>query len=173
MYPGPKPARKPYDGPFAGTARWPAMDDFNYADPSTLQGRLQRGRGLGTCCASATAADLVYGCVLTDSRWERQTEQRNPCLARLTHRLDLPLAPMQRHLLDNASGYEAEIELAPLVLALLPFVGGTDDAVPSCAGTRPRARERRSPDRIELDGGTIAEDRSVVPGTLAVLAGCE
>jgi len=107
------------------------MSDFTYADPATLQGRLQRGRGLGAHSALAApgAADLVYECVITDSRWDRQTEHRDSYLARLVHRLDLPLGPIERHLFANDSDDTEEVEPALQVLALLPFVGRVD-AVP-------------------------------------------
>ncbi|MFI8461943.1 hypothetical protein [Kitasatospora sp. NPDC085464] len=72
------------------------MNAFTYADPATPRGRLQRGRGLGARLVRSTpdAADLVYECVLSDSRWDRQAESRDSYLARLVHRLDLPLAPV-------------------------------------------------------------------------------
>lgn len=70
----------------------PVMNAFTYADPATPRGRLQRGRGLGARRARSTPddADLVYECVVSDSRWDRQTESRDSYLARLVHRLDLP-----------------------------------------------------------------------------------
>jgi hypothetical protein len=67
------------------------MDEFAYAEFGALQGQLQRGRGIGARRAPTVpnAADLVYECVVADSRWDRQTEQRDAHLARLIHRLDL------------------------------------------------------------------------------------
>ncbi|MFH9353507.1 hypothetical protein [Kitasatospora sp. NPDC017646] len=104
------------------------MNDFMYADPATLEGQLQRGRGLGAHSALAApgAADLVYECVITDSRWDRQTEHRDSYLARLVHRLDLPLAPIERHLFAHDDDDPQEVEPALQVLALLPFVGRVD-----------------------------------------------
>ncbi|MGI8333727.1 hypothetical protein ACRYCC_27585 [Actinomadura scrupuli] len=104
------------------------MDDFAYADFATLQGQLQRGRGIGARRAPtiAGAAEMVYECVIADSRWDRQTEQRDAYLARLIHRLDLPLAPIEHHL---SSENDADaIETALRVLALLPLVGRADAA---------------------------------------------
>lgn len=108
------------------------MDDFTYAAPHTLPGQLQRGRGLGArrVLTHASAAEFVYACVITDHRWDRQTEQRDSYLARLIHRRGLSLAPIERHLFGSGSTDDAEeIELALHVLALLPFTGRFD-AVP-------------------------------------------
>nr|WSX72496.1 hypothetical protein OH826_00585 [Streptomyces sp. NBC_00899]WSX81435.1 hypothetical protein OH826_50910 [Streptomyces sp. NBC_00899] len=108
------------------------MDDGAYADPHTLPGQLQRGRGLGArqALTHPGAADFVYACVVTDHRWDRQTEQRDSYLARLILRLDLSLTPIEGHLFGSGGDDDAqEIELALHVLALLPFTGRFD-AVP-------------------------------------------
>ncbi|MFG1811606.1 hypothetical protein [Streptomyces sp. NPDC049040] len=107
-------------------------DDSPYAEPGTLLGQLQRGRGLGALRASAApgAADLVHACVIGDHRWDRTTEQRDSYLARLIHRLDLSPAPIESHLFGSGGDGDAEeIELALHVLALLPLTGRFD-AVP-------------------------------------------
>ncbi|MFF3071387.1 hypothetical protein [Kitasatospora sp. NPDC057936] len=104
------------------------MSEFTYAAPSTLLGQLQRGRGLGATGALSTpgAADLVYACVLTDSRWDRQTEERSAYLARLIHRLALPLEPIERFVLAYDGGDADRIEPALDVLAQLPLLGRHD-----------------------------------------------
>ncbi|MEY9837542.1 HEAT repeat domain-containing protein [Streptacidiphilus sp. EB103A] len=108
-----------------------SSDGFRYAQPATLQGQLERGRGLGAQRAphAPGAAELVYSCVLTDSRWDRQTEYRDSYLTRLIHRMDLPLGPIEDHLLGHRGSDAEEIELSLQVLALLPFLGRLD-AVP-------------------------------------------
>jgi hypothetical protein len=108
-----------------------SSDAFRYAHPATLQGQLERGRGLGAQRAPHTpgAAELVYSCVLTDSRWDRQTEYRDSYLTRLIHRMDLPLGPIEDHLLGHRGSNAEEIELSLQVLALLPILGRLD-AVP-------------------------------------------
>ncbi|WP_157518673.1 hypothetical protein [Herbidospora mongoliensis] len=74
------------------------------------------------------AADAVYECVITDTRWDPQVDQRDGYLAGLVARLDLPLAPIQQHLVTY-DGEDAEpVELALQVLALLPMVGRLDAA---------------------------------------------
>nr|WP_062339264.1 hypothetical protein [Herbidospora sakaeratensis] len=74
------------------------------------------------------AADAVYECVITDPRWDRQVDQRDGYLAGLIARLDLPLAPIEQHLLTY-DGEDAEpVELALRVLALLPMAGRLDAA---------------------------------------------
>ncbi|MER7579551.1 hypothetical protein [Kitasatospora sp. NPDC097691] len=106
------------------------MDDFTYADPATLSGRLQRGRGLAARRLRSTPedADLVYECVISDSRWDRQTESRDSYLARLIHRLDLPLARVEAHLFGYDGDDSDEVALALQVLALLPVLGRIDAA---------------------------------------------
>lgn len=98
-----------------------------YDDPRTLAGRLQRGRGLGArqALTHPGAADLVYACVAVDHRWDRQTEERDSYLARLVHRMDLPLAPVERRLFAAGATPE-DVDLALRVLALLPFAGRLD-----------------------------------------------
>ncbi|WP_033820414.1 hypothetical protein [Kitasatospora sp. MBT63] len=107
------------------------MSDFSYAGPATLRGQLQRGRGLGARRAqmASDGADLVYECVISDSRWDRWTESRDSYLARSIHRMDLPLAEVESRLMAHDGDDPEEVELALQVLALLPFLGRTD-AVP-------------------------------------------
>lgn len=101
------------------------MNDDVYADAASLRGQLQRGRGAAVHRASAEpgGADLVYECVLADTRWDRQTESRDAYLARLICRLDLPAAPLVRHVASHDGEDAEEIGLALDVLALLATAG--------------------------------------------------
>lgn len=106
------------------------MPMIEYDSPASFRGQLQRGRGAAVHRTSTApgAADAVYECVITDTRWDRQVDQRDSYLAGLIARLDLPLAPIQQHLLTY-DGEDAEpVELASQVLALLPMVGRLDAA---------------------------------------------
>jgi hypothetical protein len=49
-----------------------------------------------------------------------------PYLARLIHRLDLPLTPIERHLFSNDHDDARQIDVALQVLALRTFVGRID-----------------------------------------------
>lgn len=101
---------------------------IEYASPASFRGQLQRGRGAAVRRASTApgAADAVYECVMTDTRWDRQVDQRDSYLADLVARLDLPLAPIQRHLVTYDGEDVEPVELALQVLALLPMVGRLD-----------------------------------------------
>src|SRR5262245_19621719 len=78
-----------------------AMNDTAFDDPGTFAGQLQRGRGIAAVRAAHVpgAAELIYQCVIEDARWDRQTEERSSYLARMIHRLDLSVAPLETHLL--------------------------------------------------------------------------
>jgi hypothetical protein len=104
------------------------VSDFTYADPATVRGRLQRGRGRGAqdALTAHDAADLVYECVMVDSRWDQVTEERDRYLARLVDRLDLSLLPLERHLFTSTRTHRDEVELTLQVLALLTTVGRAD-----------------------------------------------
>jgi hypothetical protein len=77
-----------------------AMHVFVFAYPNTFAGQVQRGRGIAAQRALhvASAADLIYQCVIADARWDRQTEERSSYLARMISRLDLSTAPLEAHL---------------------------------------------------------------------------
>ncbi|MFI9550237.1 hypothetical protein [Nonomuraea endophytica] len=101
---------------------------IEYDDMASFRGQLQRGRGAAARRASNEpgAAEAVYECVVTDTRWDRQVEQRDSYLAGLVARLDLPLTPIEQHL-SSYDGEDGEpVELALQVLALLPMVGRLD-----------------------------------------------
>ncbi len=69
------------------------MDDDHWADPYTLLGQLQRGRGIGVREALLTdgADALVVRCIERDSRWDRQLEERGVYMARLVTALAIPI----------------------------------------------------------------------------------
>ena len=77
------------------------MPDRVWAMYDSLEGQLQRGRGLGFRSAlgdPGTAGKLVLRCVLEDPRWDAQVEDRGLYYARLFRALDLPLDPISKHL---------------------------------------------------------------------------
>jgi hypothetical protein len=141
------------------------MDDFVFSDASTRAGRIERGRG----CADADRndADSVYRCVIEDSRWDRQVDERDRYLADLIARLRLPVTPLARHL-DTAAAQNAEEEdvwLTLDVLALLAFRGRTD----AVAVVRRQIRTGRYRSyAFEAVGSTGAWK---VPGVIDELAG--
>ncbi|MFJ9839983.1 hypothetical protein ACIRYZ_05860 [Kitasatospora sp. NPDC101155] len=50
---------------------------YEYAPAGTLPGLLQRGRGLGARMAAedpSSAAELVYGCIRWEWRWDRKVD---------------------------------------------------------------------------------------------------
>lgn len=113
-----------------------AMSDtmavFAYAEPGTLLGQLQRGRGRGArrALTEPGAGDLVIGCVLRDTRWDAQTDSRDEYLAHLIHRMELPLDPIADHLFGQPERAELRaVELSLQVAARLVDLGRTD-AVP-------------------------------------------
>ncbi|MEU1418490.1 hypothetical protein [Kitasatospora sp. NPDC005751] len=94
---------------------------YEYAPAATLPGLLQRGRGLGARMAEedpAAAAELVYGCVRWDWRWE-PVDQRALYLARLVRDLALPVGPV----VELLAGDEDACERAGAVLVLLALDG--------------------------------------------------
>lgn len=102
----------------------------SYHPPAAFSGQLQRGRGSAVRLASRVpeAADAVYMCVIDDPRWDWQVDDRAGYLARMIRQLDLPLAPIERHLSVFDGEDAADIRFALAVLALLPFAGRQDAA---------------------------------------------
>lgn len=78
--------------------RWAASD--------SLEGRLQRGRGLGFLDAVSDpgSASLVVRCVIEDPRWDPQVEERGLYYARLIEKLGVALDPIEEHLLRDPQG---------------------------------------------------------------------
>lgn len=104
------------------------MDEFAFADPGSLAGQLERGRGVAVrrVVAAAGAAEVVYRCVVEDSRWDRKVEERDSYLAGWIIRLGLPVAPLERHL--SAATDAEDIWLCLEVLGQLAFAGRWDAA---------------------------------------------
>ncbi|MFD0274514.1 hypothetical protein ACFVHB_11500 [Kitasatospora sp. NPDC127111] len=97
---------------------------YEYAPAGTLPGLLQRGRGLGARMAQedpAAAAELVYGCVRWDWRWD-SVDQRALYVARLVRDLALPLGPV----VETLAGGQDACERATRVLELLARGGSAE-----------------------------------------------
>ncbi|MFD7591565.1 hypothetical protein ACFV6D_00845 [Kitasatospora sp. NPDC059812] len=102
-----------------------AQRRYEYAPAGTLPGLLQRGRGLGAQMAAedpAAAADLVYGCIRWDWRWDRQADDRHLYLARLVRDLELPVGPI----VDLLTGDEDTCLRATGVLELLALADSAE-----------------------------------------------
>ncbi|MEY9894541.1 hypothetical protein ABIA35_008282 [Catenulispora sp. MAP12-49] len=102
-----------------------------FAEPETVLGQLQRGRGLGASRVlnDPAAEELVIGCVVQDARWDAQTESRDEYLAVLIDRLGLPLGSIGEHLFQGERAGLRDVELSLQVLAWLVELGRVD-AVP-------------------------------------------
>lgn len=70
----------------------------------------------------------MYACVVEDARWDWQVDSRAGYLAGLITSLELPLAPIERHLEASGGGDVQDVDLALAVLAVLPFAGRRDAA---------------------------------------------
>lgn len=95
---------------------------LSYACHDTLEGLLQRGRGLGAQRALAepgAGAPFVYDGIRRDWKWDSQTETRCVYQARLIRDLDLSPTP----LVDQLAGDEEECWRAADVLELLALAG--------------------------------------------------
>ncbi|MGW2843256.1 hypothetical protein ACWCWD_36380 [Streptomyces sp. NPDC001493] len=103
-------------------------DAVMYAHPHTLEGLLQRGRGLGAVRALRApqeAAAFVYDGIRREWRWDGQVDDRSLYLARLVRDLALPLAPVIGQLAED--GDEDAHLRACEVLELLAL-GGSEEA---------------------------------------------
>lgn len=101
-----------------------------YDDPTTFVGQLQRGRGIAArrALSEPHAGDAVSECVINDPRWDRQTDSRDTYLAGLVQTLDLPLTPIEGHLVAYDDDDPEDINLLLDVLALLTSAGREDAA---------------------------------------------
>lgn len=76
--------------------------DMVLADPSSLLGQIQRGRGAGFLAALAAdptvVAPLTLVCILGDPRFDRQGDSRGDYYACLAAQCRLPLAPLEGYL---------------------------------------------------------------------------
>ncbi|MFI5532942.1 hypothetical protein ACIA8O_30840 [Kitasatospora sp. NPDC051853] len=98
-----------------------ADDARRYARPDTLEGMLQRGRGMGAILAArdpAGAAEPVRRCLRQDWRWD-SVDERSVYLARLVRDLELPLEPVVELLAEDRESCER----ATGVLELLAVSG--------------------------------------------------
>ncbi|MEU2393414.1 hypothetical protein [Streptomyces sp. NPDC007369] len=98
--------------------------EMSYALPGSVEGLLQRGRGLGAVRAlqdPRRSAVSVYDGIRRDWRWD-QTDERSLYLARLVR--DLDLSPMP--IVDQLAGDEEACLRACEVLALLALAGSGD-----------------------------------------------
>ena len=104
------------------------LDDFVFADPASFRGQLERGRGIAVFRAADQpgAGDVIYRCVVEDSRWDRQVEERDLYLARLIGGLGLSLTPLEENLYRAPDAEDIWLTLG--VLGTLPFVGRADAA---------------------------------------------
>ncbi|MEV7598730.1 hypothetical protein AB0O91_15240 [Kitasatospora sp. NPDC089797] len=138
---------------------------YEYAPASTLPGLLQRGRGQGALIAAedpAAAAELVYGCIRWEWRWDPTVDERHRYLARLVRDLELPLGPV----VELLAGGEAVRGRAARVLELLALGGSVEarEALRACpreggrgpsagpapaGGAVPEHGERRDPEPEE------------------------
>lgn len=72
--------------------------EYKQADPDTLDGLLQRGRGEGYRRAlldPSRATDVVIHCIAVDPRWDHQVESRNWFYASLVAELGIDLARLR------------------------------------------------------------------------------
>lgn len=98
--------------------------EMSYALPDSVEGLLQRGRGLGAVRAlhdPQRSAGFVYDGIRSDWRWD-QTDERSLYLARLVH--DMDLSPMP--IVDQLAGDEEACLRACEVLVLLALAGSGD-----------------------------------------------
>ncbi|MFI6155594.1 hypothetical protein ACIBCA_23240 [Kitasatospora sp. NPDC051170] len=150
------------------------IDDYDhYAPPDTLLGLLQRGRGEGAIRAAADpagAADLVYGCIRREWRWDRQSDHRALYQARLLRDLELPPGPV----IELLAADEDTSERATYVLELLAAAGSAEalealpDGLPEEEESRPPRRLKRPdpfPDRDSASLLDLLRDPQASAGT--------
>ncbi|MFD3536729.1 hypothetical protein [Streptomyces sp. NPDC058664] len=98
---------------------------MSYARHDTLEGLLQRGRGLGAERARRdprAAAPFAYDGIRRDWKWDYQSDTRRLYQARLLRDLKLPLAPV----VDQLPGDEEECARAVGVLEPLALAGSDE-----------------------------------------------
>ncbi|TXS15152.1 MULTISPECIES: hypothetical protein [unclassified Streptomyces] len=98
--------------------------EMSYALPDSVEGLLQRGRGLGAVRAFREprgSAAFVHDGILRDRRWD-QSDERSLYLARLVRDLDLSLMPI----VDMLAGDEEACLRASEVLVLVAVAGSGD-----------------------------------------------
>ncbi|MFE4973111.1 hypothetical protein ACFRAR_13475 [Kitasatospora sp. NPDC056651] len=136
------------------------MHSDHYAPTTTLPGLLQRGRGQGALIAAedrSSVADLVYGCVRREWRWDRQVDSRHLYLARLIRDSELPLGPVIELLAGDEDTRRRALDvLEPLAL------GGSAEAraalprdTPEECGPIARHPAKRSDPHPDLDNAGL------------------
>ncbi|MEU7634206.1 hypothetical protein AB0C34_30255 [Nocardia sp. NPDC049220] len=116
----------------------PGSTESSWAEPSTLLGMIQRGRGAcyGAAHAErAMAAEFVVDCVVHDPRWDHQVEERSWLYATLVVDLGVDLSRLRAALAGpvGASG-DSDTWLATGVLERLAHrgVGGSITELRHC-----------------------------------------
>lgn len=107
--------------------------DTVLADPSSLLGQIQRGRGAGVLAALAedptVVAPLVLACILDDPRFDRQGDSRGDYYACLAAQCHLSLAPLEDYLQSHPNERAADYTDLPLdTLARLTWRGNGEAA---------------------------------------------
>jgi hypothetical protein len=105
----------------------PDNDKLNLADPASLLGMLQRGRGRGYLAALEAAPETVWPllveCVTNDPRLDRQCEERAGYHASLIAATGMDLEPFRCYVVQNdASGDDTSdwpVRLTPATVACL------------------------------------------------------
>lgn len=98
--------------------RRPRLSDDAWAEPHSLLGLLQRGRGLGLrrALSEPDGAELVRRCLEEDARWDRQLEERGIYFARLLTSLRIGLGDLDLDLSDpdlsDTVAFDTLLELA-------------------------------------------------------------
>ncbi|MHA6762362.1 hypothetical protein [Streptacidiphilus sp. PAMC 29251] len=114
------------DEPADSTTRW------YYAHPGTVEGALQRGRGVGALWArrDPQGAELVLATMRRDHRWDWSVDERDTYLARLVRDLGMDPTPIVTQLWESDDVARSDdgnaFEVAAGVLAALARVGYGD-----------------------------------------------
>ncbi|MFG2915206.1 hypothetical protein ACGF0D_20270 [Kitasatospora sp. NPDC048298] len=154
------------------------MHSDHYAPTTTLPGLLQRGRGQGALIAAEdgpSVAELVYGCIRWDWRWDPTADDRDRYLARLVRDLGLPLAPV----VELLPGDEGTRHRATRVLELLALGGSAQaraalpDPAPAPDGPTPHHPAKEAcPDRGDAYPPAGPGDERDIPALVAELERC-
>ncbi|MFI7670583.1 hypothetical protein [Nocardia sp. NPDC049526] len=115
------------------------------AEPSTLLGLIQRGRGACFVAAlerPALARDLVVDCIVCDPRWDHQVEQRD-WLDRRPHGLSAPEHRVERESMERECVLRAAIEAK-----LISGPAGWETTLPAIATDLLRAHDFPLPVRL-------------------------
>jgi hypothetical protein len=124
---------------------------------SSLRNMLRQGRGAGFLAAvdagSNASADLL-DCVLNDSRWDRQVEERDDYYARLLLTTGTNVDEVRRYILEGSDeADESDFWLPIGVLAEMSCRGETSARDAMAEAVRSGARWRACLDALEAAGG--------------------